>query len=203
VTVHPGNELSQASRAYRYAIFGLLAGGGVTLDLLTKHYIFAWRGWDRFGKVWWLVDQHFGVETSVNHGALFGLGSGYRLGFILLSFIALAVIGYVVLVRSKPLDLWLTTAMGLVTGGILGNLYDRLGLWHTADTPAFVRFGVRDWILFRYESIPLFNPWPNFNIADCCLVVGACLLALHSLWGDAKTDGQAETASKAVQPTKS
>lgn len=173
----------------RIALFSFLALTGVSLDLATKHYIFEWRTWARFGEVWWIAEPYFGVETSVNHGALFGLGSGYTLGFVLLSFVALIAIGYFVFVRKQLLDLWLTTALGLVTGGILGNLYDRLGLWHNAETPAFVRYGVRDWILFKYEAIPLFNPWPNFNIADCCLVVGASLLALHSLRSEPKKSG--------------
>jgi signal peptidase II len=102
--------------------------------------------------------------------------------------VALAIIGYVTLGRNKPIDAWLTVTLALITGGILGNLYDRLGLWHAADTPLEVRYGVRDWILFKCRYIPLriFNPWPNFNIADCLLVVGACSLALYSLWNPAE-----------------
>jgi signal peptidase II len=177
-------KVSPAQRALRYVVFGVLAVGGVTADLFTKHRVFAARGWEQFGQVHWIVDGYFGIETSVNHGALFGLGSGYTSGFVLLSFVALLAISYFVLFRSAALDLALTSALGLVTGGILGNLYDRLGLWHAADTPGFVKYGVRDWILFRYEHFWLTNPWPNFNIADCCLVVGATLLALHSFFSD-------------------
>jgi signal peptidase II len=186
-----------ASRSVRWALFLSLAIGGVAADLVSKHLIFAWRGWEQFGDPFWLVDGIFGIETSVNHGALFGLGAGYRLGFVLLSIVALGVIGYFVAFRPRSLDLWLTTALGLVTGGILGNLYDRLGLWHAADTPAFARFGVRDWILFRLEGVRMFDPWPNFNIADCCLVVGACLLAAHSFFGprEAKSAEEAKRES--------
>jgi signal peptidase II len=174
-------------------LFLSLALGGVATDLATKHLIFAWRGWNQLNEVWWIVDQHFGVQTSTNPGALFGMGAGFRLLFVALSIVALLVIGYFVLLRPKVLDLWLTAALGLVTGGILGNLYDRLGLWHTADTPVDELFGVRDWIHFRLDGVPLFSPWPNFNIADCCLVVGAILLALHSL----KADLQAKRAATA------
>jgi signal peptidase II len=159
----------------------------VTLDLATKHYIFAWRTWERFGAghEWWIIDNHFGVQTSVNPGALFGMGAGFTWAFVGLSAVALVAIGYFVFVRPRMLDWWLTIALGLVTGGILGNLYDRLGFWRTAEAPANL-YGVRDWILVQFEGVPFFDPWPNFNIADCCLVIGACLLAAHSLRGDPK-----------------
>jgi signal peptidase II len=155
--------------------------GGVGLDLATKHYIFAWRTWDNFGQTWWIINEHLGVQTSVNPGALFGMGAGYLWGFVGLSFVALVVINYFVFVRPTMLDYWLLTALGLVSGGILGNLYDRLGLWRSSNVPAQIAGGVRDWILVRFQGVPLFDPWPNFNVADCCLVIGACLLAAHSL----------------------
>ena len=40
---------------------------------------------------------------------------------------------------------------------------------------------MRDWILFRLEGVPWFDPWPNFNIADVLLVCGAIMLFLHAL----------------------
>jgi signal peptidase II len=50
---------------------------------------------------------------------------------------------------------------------------------------------VRDWILFRLEGVPFFDPWPNFNIADSALVIGAILLFLHAFITPAE-----KTASK-------
>ena len=72
-----------------------------------------------------------------------------------------------------------TTALALVLGGALGNLYDR------------VRYGsVVDFIevhIFGYH-------WPDFNVADSCIVVGACLLLLDSLLphGTAEAPASAE-----------
>jgi signal peptidase II len=187
--------LSPSARAVRTAVFLVLAAGGVTLDLATKHAIFAWRTWEQFNQTWWLVDEHFGIQTSVNPGALFGMGAGYTWGFVALSFVALVAIGYFILARPRMLDGWLTVALGLVTGGILGNLYDRLGFWQSSLVPEFVGSGVRDWILVRFEGVPFFDPWPNFNIADCCLVIGACLLAVHSLRGDPKERAKSSARS--------
>jgi signal peptidase II len=65
--------------------------------------------------------------------------------------------------------------MGLVMGGIFGNLYDRLGI---PQLPVVYKGGVRDWILFTYGEYT----WPNFNIADSLLVTGAIMLAIFSFF---------------------
>ena len=70
-------------------------------------------------------------------------------------------------------DAWLTFSLGCVMAGVLGNLYDRLGLNHENV------HAVRDWILWQANDR---WRWPNFNIADSFLVVGACLLFLHATW---------------------
>jgi signal peptidase II len=61
-------------------------------------------------------------------------------------------------------------------GGVLGNLYDRLGLWIQPGYPEQWNSGVRDWILLRYGHYT----WPNFNIADSLLVCGAIMLMMHA-----------------------
>ena len=65
---------------------------------------------------------------------------------------------------------------------VIGNLYDRLGLWWQPGYPEQWQSGVRDWILFRLNGVPMFDPWPNFNIADSLLVAGACMLLYQSLF---------------------
>ena len=84
-------------------------------------------------------------------------------------------------------DRWLTVALAFVSGGILGNLHDRLGLWDSVGIKAEFQHGVRDWILFVWPEVKLrmFNPWPNFNIADSLLVTGAIMLLVHAvIWRD-------------------
>jgi signal peptidase II len=177
------NRLASQSRR-RLVVFAALAMLGGGLDLLSKQWVFAWRGFPRPDNVHWLLEPYVGIETSLNPGALFGMGAGYSHWFALLSVVA--AIGIVVWLTygGAAQDRWLTIALGLVTGGIIGNLYDRLGLWHFADMPDSWRNNVRDWILFQYPA-PWENwnlvPWPNFNIADSCLVIGAAILVVHSL----------------------
>lgn len=167
----------------RLWLFAGIALGGAALDLASKEAIFRWRGLPRPDHVWWLVEGRLGIETSVNPGALFGMGAGLWWLFALLSVVALAGIVYWLVVGGAARDLWLTVTVGLITGGILGNLYDRLGLWDTRGLPPELRHGVRDWILFVWPEVRLsiFNPWPNFNLADSMLVCGAILLVLHTL----------------------
>src|SRR5687767_7448751 len=57
----------------RYFIYFGLAIVGCAADLFTKQAVFRWRGLPRPGNVWWLVEGRFGIETSVNPGALFGM----------------------------------------------------------------------------------------------------------------------------------
>ena len=121
------------------------------------------------------------MQPSTNPGALFGMGAGYSIVFAIFSIVALSlIIGWLFWFRAAH-DRWLTVALGLVSGGILGNFYDRVGLGAKPGYPAHIRDNVRDWILFRLEGVPLFDPWPNFNIADSVLVIGAAMLFIHSV----------------------
>ncbi len=156
-----------------YVLFCLLTVAGCVADLWTKHAIFRWRGLPAEQPIWWVWEDVLGIETSLNTGALFGLGQDRVLFFAVFSGIALLGIAYWLVVARAVQDLGLSLTLGCVTGGIVGNLYDRLGLW----TPEGVRPGVRDWIRISYQGFV----WPNFNIADSLLVCGAMLLVWHSL----------------------
>jgi signal peptidase II len=146
---------------------------GCGCDLWTKQTIFRMRGLPGERPPHWLIEDYVGFETAVNQGALFGMGQGFGMFFGVMSMAAIAAILVWLFVFRAAQSPWLTFALGLVTGGILGNLYDRLNV---PDLPVPYAGGVRDWILFRYGQYT----WPNFNIADSLLVVGAIMLAIHS-----------------------
>ena len=156
-------------------LFFLIACVGCFIDLATKHWVFAWRGFSGYhNDVWWIWDGYLGIQTAINYGALFGMGQGFTNVFVIMSFIALCGILYWLFTLGAVQDRLLTVALATICGGILGNLYDRLGLWSipgVTDTAA-----VRDWILFCYGKFT----WPNFNIADSMLVCGAIFLVWHS-----------------------
>jgi signal peptidase II len=180
----------------RFALFFALALIGVSLDLTTKNYMFS----NYFEptiveaqqeKHWW-IEGVFGIQTSTNPGALFGMGPGLSWLFSILSVVALTGIFCWLFVWRAAWDRWLTTALGLVTGGILGNLYDRLGFGYVEGAPESIRNNVRDWILFQLQGVPMFDPWPNFNIADSLLVCGAMLLFAHALFTGESSKPSAE-----------
>lgn len=171
----------------RHLIFWALAVGGCLADLLTKTLVFRWLGMPRHGDehTWWVIPKVFGFQTSLNEGALFGLGQGFSLLFATLSLAAAAAVLYWAY-RGKALhSRLLTVALGCILAGIFGNLHDRLGLagqrWHIAFGPHRVGdavYAVRDWILVQIGSYH----WPNFNCADTFLVCGAILLMMHALF---------------------
>jgi len=175
--------MTSASRPH-YALFVVIALVGCATDLWTKHWIFARLGMPYEQPSWWLIDGVFGFTTSLNEGALFGFGQGGGLIFSAMSFLAMTGILYWLCFAGAAHDRLLTLALGAVTGGILGNLYDRLGLpgltWnmdgrHQAGSAVYA---VRDWLHFKIDG---WIDWPIFNIADSLLVCGAALLMWHAL----------------------
>ena len=180
---HPaGSSPSAGLPASRAGIFAALALTGAAADLWTKAAIFDWRGLPGEQDVWWIIDEYFGIETAVNIGAVFGVGAGKGTLFAVFSIVAAIGILVWLFYFKAAESRWLTWALGLITGGIIGNLYDRLGMWWQVGYPEQWQSGVRDWILVRIEGVPFFDPWPNFNIADSLLVVGACMLLYQSFF---------------------
>ena len=170
----------------RLALFIVIALTGALADLLTKAWVFRLLGpADGIfnarldGKKFWIWEPFFALELSLNQGALFGLGQGLVWLFALLAVVAGCGIVYWLFIRGEARDLWLCIAMALVMGGIIGNLYDRLGLpgMVEVDPQGQSRriYAVRDWILVKYDAWH----WPNFNVADSLLVCGAGMLLIQ------------------------
>lgn len=171
--------LSVAVPKSRYLLFGCLAVIGAAMDLWTKQVIFAWRGLPGQRDVYWVIEGYFGVETAVNIGAVFGIGAGKGMMFAAISVIALLGIVLWLFLFKAAESAWLTFALGCITGGIFGNLYDRLGFWWQPGYPIQWKSGVRDWILWQASDA---WRWPNFNIADSLLVTGAIMLVVQSIF---------------------
>ena len=159
----------------------VLAVSGCAIDLASKHLVFAWLGLPGESAIFWVVRDLVGIETSLNQGALFGLGQGKVAMFAAFSFVAIAGIGYWLTVGKASQDRFLAIILGTVLGGILGNLYDRMGLWSYGMEPRV--YAVRDWIRLSWGE----HVWPNFNIADSLLVVGAGCLVVYSYLSEARS----------------
>lgn len=105
-----------------------------------------------------------------NTGVAFGLFP--QLG-TLFKFLPLLVIALIFLFRRSisVTRLWIDPALGIITGGALGNLYDRL----------FRGGSVVDFLDVNFWP---FQQWPVFNIADASIVVGVAILLLDSMFFD-------------------
>lgn len=160
-------------------MFCSIALCGLAADLLTKHWVFHWLGPPGSGhsNTWWLIPEYVGMQTTVNQGALFGMFRGFRVLLAGLSLVAAGGIFFWLFYCGAARDRMLTIALSAVTGGIFGNLFDRLGMWHNSTVHPDLRYGVRDWILFQWPGV---GTWPNFNLADSLLVCGAGLLLWHA-----------------------
>jgi signal peptidase II len=120
------------------------------------------------------------LTVTRNSGAAFGVGAGATVGFT-----AVAVVVVIVIARTaRRLGSrgW-ALALGLLLGGALGNLVDRL-----FRSPAPFRGHVVDWIQLPH--------WPVFNLADSAIVVGGILAVLLSMAG-VEIDGTRHRAADA------
>lgn len=180
ITVAP--HMAQNPRILTNTILFLaIAAGGLVIDLWSKAWVFATLGMPGPGSEMILIDGIFHLQTSLNEGALFGIGQGAGSLFIALSALAVVGIGLWLFLWGGITDRLMTLALACIMAGTLGNLYDRLGLpgliWnygnslHEVGEPVFA---VRDWLYF------VLIDWPIFNIADSMLVCGAGLLLLHA-----------------------
>lgn len=191
----------------RWVLFLLLAGLGFYWDLYSKKLAFDTLGYVRFpgdrqpmSEPWftWLWGPNvLFLSTNFNYGALWGFGQGWSLLFAAFSVAAGVGITYWLFVHGAAKSLWLTTALGLVMAGTLGNLYDRLGFHGLRGANGQPICAVRDFIYFKIIE------WPIFNFADSFLVMGAVMLVLHALWYDiAERKNQITPDSSAIQSVK-
>ena len=102
-------------------VFSILAVGGCALDLVTKSWIFGRLGSPLVQQGTpappiWLIDNIFGFETSLNEGALFGLGQGQVVAFASLSVVAAVGIILWLIFAQALRDLHLSIALGLRNG---------------------------------------------------------------------------------------
>ena len=134
----------------------------VVLDQLTK-----WWALER------LATENIDVFWTLRFNLVFNSGSAFSLGQGLGPVLGvLAVVVVVALVRVGRLVSNLPTAiaLGMVLGGAVGNLADRL---FRSDGEGFLGGHVVDFIDFQW--------WPVFNVADIGIVVGGLLLVLVAM----------------------
>lgn len=125
-----------------------------------------------------VIQGYFDFHYSANPNGVFGIFSGYSWFPFLFYPTALLCLAMILIWLAKlPKDApWTSLKLGLLAGGAIGNVSDRLT--HPEGVTDFI-----SWHLPKPVHVPLFDrtiqTWPTFNIADVALVIGVILLILN------------------------
>lgn len=134
----------------------------VLVDQFTKQVF-----WNNFvtGQRVDIIPGVLRITLVKNSGAAFGLFEGGRVLFIAASLIAVGFILYLGF-RLPPVERYKRFLLGLILGGAVGNLIDRVYDGAVID---FIEMGVKGYW------------WPVYNVADVAVSIGAVLLLIHLL----------------------
>ena len=116
----------------------------------------------------------FSIVHGQNTGSAFGLFAGFTNFLIIASLIGLALILYF-FVKQASANLFVRIAVGLIVGGAVGNLIDR----------------VKDGFVVDFISV---GWWPAFNVADSAISIGMTVMVLFMIFGN-KIDNDAKDDS--------
>ena len=140
-------------------LFGVTTAVTLLLDRGTKALV---RESMRPAQSVEILGEALQLTRVENAGAAFGMLQGRQLFLAVVgSIVTIAVVVY--LWRAKPRQPWVLLALGLVAGGSIGNLVDRVTTGVVVD---FVELSF----------------WPVFNVADSAVVVGTSILVVHVLF---------------------
>ncbi len=132
-----------------------------------------------------VIEGFFYITHVRNPGAAFGLFSDGPLLLRMILFIGVSLVAIGIVIsfyrRLAPGEKLSSLALGLILGGAVGNLIDRVMRGEVVD---FLHFR-----LWRGYS------WPDFNFADTFIVVGVALLILELL----ATEGEAPSGTAASE----
>jgi signal peptidase II len=165
-SVEPGQILARAPVriSHHWAAFLALAGGIVVADQLVKQWVVTTVS---YGSVMPILGDYLRIWHVHNTGALFGL---FRNQAVLFAALSIGVVALIVWFhgRSVVTNGWFATlALGLLLGGAVGNLADRIRLGYVVD---FVDMGVGDLRFYTY------------NVADAAISAALVLLILMAFW---------------------
>jgi signal peptidase II len=145
-----------------WLLFGGLAATVLTIDQLTKNWIISFLA---PGESVDVIGDLVRLVHAQNNGGLFGLLRGQAVPFALVS---LVVAGLIVAYHGRAgSNRYLSITLGLLLGGALGNLVDRLRIGYVVD---FVDAGIG-----AYR-------WYTFNVADSAISFAILLLLAASIW---------------------
>ena len=158
-----GPVSGDSQRRSTWWLFAVIGAAAYALDIGTKQWALSALA-DRDIKV---VGDVLVLHLTRNPGAAFSTGTEFT---VVLSCLAVvAVCAVLVLSRRLASPLW-SVALGLLLGGVGGNLTDRI-----IREPGVMRGHVIDWLMLPN--------WPVFNVADMCIIGAASVIILQSMRG--------------------
>ena len=163
----PGPQAGQpaTSRRRQTGVLVAVAAFVLAADIITKALVVTHL---RPAEPVHLLGNVLMLNLLRNSGAAFSVGTGNT---IIFTAIAVGVVIYIARTARNLRSVGWAITLGLLLGGALGNLVDRL-----FRAPGFLRGDVVDWIeLTRY--------WPVFNLADSAIVCGGILTVLLAMFG--------------------
>jgi signal peptidase II len=167
----------------RWAVFLALAAAVVVVDQVTKAIVTAAL---RPGEAKPILDDVLRIVFSQNSGALFGL---FKDNAAMFGVVSLGVIGLIVLYHGRAGgSIYMTITLGLLLGGAIGNMLDRLRLGYVVD---FVDGG--------FGNVR----WYTFNVADAAISLSIILLfavALRPSLAEARARTEPASAADAPEP---
>jgi signal peptidase II len=168
-------EIERQGSGWRGGLFLIIAASVVALDQISKLWVRS--NLELFQTV--PITGCLSLTYVRNTGSAFGLFANQAFLLILVAIVGLVAILllYRYLSRSSILSI---SALGLIFGGAIGNLIDRVRFGYVTD---FV--DVRLWRDFH---------WPAFNVADSAITVGSIVLVIFIFLAFRKGDGKSSGA---------
>jgi signal peptidase II len=143
----------------------LLVLGCVILDQVIKYIITSNINLNTSHVI---INNFFSLTYVHNIGAAWSILAGNRFLLIAIGIITLGVL-YYFFVKNKKISLFEMLTYGILAGGILGNLVDRIVWGYVRDYLHFTPFGYQ---------------FPIFNLADIFIFTSIVTITIKSLWED-------------------
>lgn len=142
-------------KVYIFALISLIIDQIV--KILVSNYLI-------LGQTIKIINNFFYLTYVQNKGAAFSILIGYRYILIIITFIFLYYL-YKCIKKQKNFNILEIISYGLLLGGIIGNLIDRIIYGYVID--------YFDFMIFNYN-------FPIFNLADSFIVIGCIILVINS-----------------------
>jgi len=155
---------AETARALRF--FALVALAVIVVDQLSKAWIRSWLPLHTRHEIvpGWLHFSHI-----LNHGAAWGMLSGQRWFLVAVTLFVMFIVSQMAR-ELAPHSKSARLGLGLILGGAIGNLIDRICAGAVTD------------FIDMQTSIEWIRIFPIFNIADSALTVGVAILLFDFLW---------------------